>query len=130
MPSPAWIATALAGKVLSGVEVADDDEIDRLRVKPGRASAARAAAIAEIGGRFAVGRDVALADAGALHDPFVGCVDHPRQFVVGEGALRQIAAAAEDDGTCDSHEAASTLLAAASSLAWRTTVSRILLSSS
>ena len=97
---------------------------------PACASAARAAAIAEVGGHLAVGRDVALADAGALHDPLVGGVDHPRQFGVGEDALRQIAAAAEDDGTCDSHEAASTLPAAASSLAWRTSVSLILLSSS
>ena len=106
-------------------------EIDRLRVEPGVRRAPRAPpSMPRSEVSFAVGRDVALADAGALHDPFVGCIDHPRQFGVGEGALRQIAAAAEDDGTCDSHEAASTLLAAASSLAWRTSVSLILLSSS
>ena len=109
----------------------EHDEVDRLRVdlRVGERGARRRKP--EVGGEFAVGRDVALADAGALHDPFVGGIDHPRQIVIGEAARRQIAAAAENDGTCDGHEAAPpTLLAAASSRAWRTSVSRILLSSS
>src|SRR4051812_37752 len=81
----------------------------------------------QVGGEFACGRDMALTDAGALHDPFVGCVDGFRKIRVGKDALRQIAATAEYDGTCHDHEAAPSL--AASSRAWRTRVSRILLSS-
>jgi hypothetical protein len=42
MPSAAWIATALAGKVLSGVEVAEHDQVDRLRVDLGVGERARA----------------------------------------------------------------------------------------
>ena len=74
----------------------------------------------EIGRHLAVRGDVTLADAGALHDPFVGGVDGRGEVRVAEGALRQIAAAAEHDGTCHGHEAAS--------WACRTRVSRILLS--
>ena len=106
MPSAACTETALAGNVLSGVEVAStirsiDSRID-LRVGERRARRRNA----EVGGHLAVRRDVARADAGALHDPFVGGVDHPRQIVIAEAALRQVAAAAEDDRTCHGHEAA------------------------
>ena len=128
MPSAAWIATAVAGNVLSGVEVPTTirsiDCASTLRVLERGARRLHA----EVGGELAGGRDVALADAGALHDPLVRRVDRPGEVGVGDGALGQIAAAAEDDGTRDGHEAASTF--AASSRAWRTSVSLILLSSS
>ena len=81
MPSAAWTGTAVAGKVLSGVEVASTMRSIDCASTLASASAARAARIAEVGGQFAVGGDVALADAGALDDPFVGRVDHAREIV-------------------------------------------------
>ena len=61
--------------------------IDR-RIDPARlSSAARAAAMREIGGGLARRRDVALVDAGALRDPFVGGVDLPCQVGIGEDLL-------------------------------------------
>ena len=106
MPSPACTETAVAGKVLSGVEVASTIRSIDCASTPAAASAARAACERQVGGGLALGRDVALADAGALHDPFVGGVDHPRQLGIGEDAARQIAAAAEHDRTQHGHEAA------------------------
>ena len=53
----------------------------------------------EVGGQFAGGRDMAFADAGALHDPFVGGLHRLCQFVVAENSRRQIAAAAEHHRT-------------------------------
>ena len=37
-----------------------------------------------------IGRDVPLADAGALHDPVIGRVDSLSQFGIGQNPLRQI----------------------------------------
>ena len=51
-------------------------------------------------------RDPALMNAGALDDPFVRRVDFGGQFFVSENAVRQVAAAAEDDRSRDCHEAA------------------------
>ena len=42
---------------------------------------------------------IALADARALADPLVGCVDPGREFVVGDDPLGKIAAYAGEDGT-------------------------------
>ena len=50
-------------------------------------------------GELALGRDVALADAGALLNPLVRCVHRFCQIGVGEDPVRQIGAAALDDGT-------------------------------
>ena len=50
----------------------------------------------EIGRRLAGSRDVALADAGALDDPFVAGVDALGQFGIGEDGLGQIRAAADN----------------------------------
>ena len=50
-------------------------------------------------GELAVGGDMALLDAGALHDPLVGGVDPRRQFGIGQDLLRQIGAAAEHNRT-------------------------------
>ena len=78
MPSAAWIATAVAGKVLSGVEVPTMiRSIDC--ASTGVVERRPRGLHAEIGGELAVRRDVALADAGALHDPLVGRIDHPRE---------------------------------------------------
>ena len=96
MPRPAWIETAVAGKVLSGVEVAQHDQVDILRRHAGIGQRRLRRLDAEIGGQFAVGRDVALANAGALHDPFVGGVDLLGEIGIGDDPLRQIAAGADE----------------------------------
>ena len=106
MPSSACTATAVAGKVLSGVEVASTIRSIACASMPACASAARAAWIAMCEVNSPARGDVALVDAGALHDPFVGGVDLARQFGVGQDLARQIAAAAEHDRTAYSHEAA------------------------
>ena len=107
MPSPVWTATAVAGNVLSGVEVASTIRSIDCASMPALASAACAALSAEMRGELALRRDVALLDAGALDDPFVRRVDHRRQFGIGQDALRQIAAAAKHNRTHHSHETAS-----------------------
>ncbi len=48
-------------------------------------------------GELPLGRDVTLADAGALLDPLVGGLDGPGKFFVGDHALRQVRATALDD---------------------------------
>ena len=58
-------------------------------------------------GELALGGDVALADASALHDPLVRGVDPGRQFGIGQDVPRQVGAAAEHDRTYRSHETAS-----------------------
>src|ERR1044072_2247760 len=107
---------------------AHNDQVDRLGVDPGVGERRARGLQAEIGGELAGGRVVALAIAGALPDPLVRRVDLLGEVGVGDGALGQVAAAAEDDRTRDGHDAASTF--AASSRAWRTSVSLILFSSS
>jgi hypothetical protein len=66
----------------------------------------------EIGGYFALRRDMALANPGALHDPFVGRLDTGGQFLIGKDATGQIAAAAKHDRTQHGHEAALPIAAA------------------
>ena len=52
----------------------------------------------EMRGELAVGRDVALLDAGTLLDPLVGRFDFLGQFVVGDDPFRQVGAAPLNDG--------------------------------
>ena len=52
-------------------------------------------------------RDMAFANAGALHNPFVGGLNRARQFIVADDARGQIASAAENDRTQRRHEACS-----------------------
>ncbi len=70
---------------------------------------------ADVGRELAGRRYVALADAGALHDPLVGSIDHARQLVIGEDPLRQVAAATHDDRSHRAHEATSPIINARSS---------------
>ena len=107
MPSAACTATAVAGKVLSGVEVAEHDQVDRLGVDAGVGQRRARRVDRQMRGELALGGDVALPDAGALHDPLVRGVDPRRQFGIGQDPLRQIGTAAEHDRTCCSHETAS-----------------------
>ena len=100
-PSLRCTMVAVAGKVRSGVVVADDDQVDvgrraagggqRLRRRPWRRSD-----VVSPSRRF-----VALADAGALADPGVGGVDDLGQVVVGDDSRGQIVAHAGDDATKD-----------------------------
>ncbi|MGY4570813.1 hypothetical protein ACVWY5_003883 [Bradyrhizobium sp. USDA 3256] len=90
MPSPCWTATAVAGKVLSGVEVATHDQVDRLRIDLRMGERGLRRLDRQMRGEFIVGSDVALADAGALHDPVIRRVDPGGQFGIGQNPLRQI----------------------------------------
>src|SRR5262245_13592456 len=104
MPSPAWIETALAGNVLSGVAVPSRMRSIACASMPAWASAACAALrpMSDVTRR----RNASLVDAGALHDPLVAGVDLTGEFVIGEDALRKVAAAAEHDRAGNRHEAA------------------------
>ena len=53
----------------------------------------------EVGGQLALGREVALGDAGALADPLVGGVDLARQLLVAHHARREIGAHGAHDGS-------------------------------
>ena len=128
MPSAAWIATAVAGNVWSGVEVPTTIRSIDCASTLALSSAARAAfrPRSEVNSPSAAMWRSRMPVRCTIHSSDVSTV--LREVGVGDGALGQIAAAAEDDRTRDGHEAASTF--AASSRAWRTSVSLILLSSS
>ena len=91
------------------------DQVDRLRIDAGIGERRARGIDAEMRGELVVGRDVALPDAGALHDPVVGSVNSCRQFGIGQHLLRQIGAAAEHDRTYRSHETASCAVCALAS---------------
>jgi hypothetical protein len=83
-----------------GVEVASTiRSMDRHRFphEQGRPSRRRG----EIGGRLAGCRDMALADAGALGDPFVRGLEAAGQLGIGHHRLRPISAAGNHLGTHD-----------------------------
>ena len=106
MPSVACTVTAVAGKVLSGVEVASTIRSIVGASTCASASAARAAAIAR--------SEVSSPSAAMWRSRMpVRCTIHSsevstdlRQIVVGQDAGRQIAAAAEHDRTDHGHDAA------------------------
>ena len=87
MPSRACTMVAVAGKVSSGVVVAQMIRSSSPASMPASLKAARAAPKRQVGGLLALARDVALADAGALADPFVGGVDALGQIVIGDDGL-------------------------------------------
>ena len=82
MPRLACTVVAVAGKVLSGVEVATMIRSIVDGSQPGCFERPRRGLGGEVGGHLAFGRDMALPDAGALDDPFVGGVDDLGQFLV------------------------------------------------
>jgi hypothetical protein len=77
---------------------ADNDEFDLANVDPGGIEGRAGRALGEVGRGLAFRGDMALADAGAAVDPFVGCVDELFQVRVGQDLLRQITAGACDTG--------------------------------
>ncbi len=83
------------------------DQVDRLRIDPGMFQRRQRRLGPQMRGEFAGCRDMALPDAGALHDPFVRSVDLCRQLRIGQNLLRQIGPTAEHDRTRHSHERAS-----------------------
>ena len=70
----------------------DDDEVDVGGLQPGVGERRLGGARRQRRRRLAVAGDVALADAGALHDPLVGGVDDLRHFGVGDHPRRQAGA--------------------------------------
>ena len=89
---------AVAGKVSSGVVVAADDHVEFAGVDAGIGQRGARGRQRQVGGLFAVACDMALADAGALADPFVGRIHLLGQIVIGDDVVRQIGAAADDAG--------------------------------
>ncbi len=87
------------GKCLVGRGGGQHDQVDGAGGDSGLGQRRVGSLGGEIGRQLAVGRDIALADAGALADPFVGSIEALRQFGVGQHLGRQIAAAAGDDRT-------------------------------
>ena len=115
MPSPFWTATAVAGKVLSGVEVASTIRSIAWRIDTGMFQRRARSVDRQMRSVLAFGSDMALPDAGALHDPLVGSIDTGGEFRIGQYLLRQIGAAAQHDRTFRSHETTSCAICACTS---------------
>ena len=75
------------------------DQVDRLRIDPGMGERGARGIDRQMRSELALGGDMALTDARALHDPFIGGIDPGRQFGIGQHPLRKIRAAAEHDRT-------------------------------
>ena len=112
MPSGACTWVAVAGNVSSGVAVASTirSTIVGRRCRHWRARACGRLG-REMGGELAVGRDMALADAGALRDPLVRGVERPASSALVTIRSRQIGAAARRPGAHD-HQSGDRLRAA------------------
>ena len=67
----------------------DQDEVDVGGRQAGAIECRPGCLLAKRGGGLALARDVALADARALDDPFVRRRDHALQLAVGDDALGQ-----------------------------------------
>ena len=91
------------------------DQVDRLRIEPGVFQRRARSVDRQMRSELAFGGDMALPDAGALHDPLVRSIDTGRQFRIGQHLLRQIGAAAQHDRTFRSHETTSCAICACTS---------------
>ncbi|MEY9148221.1 hypothetical protein ABIF00_006205 [Bradyrhizobium elkanii] len=78
------------GKGVVGRRGREHDQVDRLRIDLRMGERGLRRLDRQMRGEFVVGRDVALADAGALHDPVIRRVDPAGQFGIGQNPLRQI----------------------------------------
>src|SRR5262249_54732159 len=74
----------------------DDDQVEVRRGDAGRLERLAARFEREVAGGLRFVRDVALADARSLADPFVARIELLRQVVVGDDPRRQIAAGPGD----------------------------------
>ena len=75
------------------------DQVDRLGVDAGIGERGVGGLDREMRGELVVGRDMAFADTGPLHDPLIGSVDAARQLGIGQYPLRQVGTAAEHHRT-------------------------------
>ncbi len=75
------------------------DQVDRLRVDTGMFQRRTRRVDRQMRGKFTVGGDVALPDAGTLYDPLIGSIQPGGQFGIGQHLLRQIGSAAQHDRT-------------------------------
>ena len=73
-----------------------DDQVQVVGGHPGLVAGCRCRARAQVGGVLALGAHVALLDAGARRDPLVGRVHHALEVGVGEHALGDLHAGAQD----------------------------------
>ena len=93
MPSLACRMHAVLGKIMSGVVVATMMSPISCGAIPAASIALRLALSARSLECLVVGRDKALTDAGARHDPFVRGVDDLLKVVIGQHFGRQVTAA-------------------------------------
>ena len=98
MPSLACTMQAVLGNTRSGVVVATMQQIDIGRHHARRLERRARGMQRQIAGEFTFGGDMPFADAGALDDPLIGGIDQLFEIGVGEDAVRQIAAGAENAG--------------------------------
>ena len=84
----------------------DDDQVEIGRLHPGPDESGAGGGGRQVGGEFPLGGDAAFENAGALDDPIVGGVHHPREVFVAEHLLGQIPAVTGDDGPGDHQDAA------------------------
>src|SRR5262245_26424900 len=109
----------------------EHDQVYRLGIDAGSGKRRAGGRKGHVRRGFPVRRDAPLANTGALNNPFVGGVHHPRQLGIGEHPARQITAAAEYHGPQHGHEAAPlTARAGGASLRWRVRLWPILASNS
>ena len=74
----------------------DNDEIDFVPVDACRSNGALACLEREIAGHLFVGGNMALANAGAAHDPFVAGIDDFLQITIREHFVREVTPGAYD----------------------------------
>ncbi len=79
---------AVDGKILSGVAVPTNDEIDIVAVNTGRLHGALRRDQAHRRRRLAVAGNVSAANAGALANPLVGGIHGLFEIVIGDDLLR------------------------------------------
>ena len=103
MPIAVCTLTAVEGKVWSGVAVARMIASMSAPREAGVGEGGAGGGDREVGGRLALGGEVAALDAGAGADPFVGGVEGPGELVVLDDALGQVVAAAERNGAEHAH---------------------------
>src|SRR5579885_1259751 len=95
------------GESLVGRRGREHDQVDFARVHFGVSQGSARSLQAEMRSELAFGRDMPLANAGALLDPRVAGVDRLRKLVIGDHALRQISADTTHDRMADTHDAVS-----------------------
>jgi len=66
----------------------EHDQVDRLRIDPGIGDGGACGMDRQMRGELALGGNVALPDAGALHNPLVRGVYPRRKFGIGQNPLR------------------------------------------